>query len=39
MVIGTITLALGVGFIVSAVGAYILSRRLGLLDRTAADHA
>jgi hypothetical protein len=39
MVIGTVTLALGVGFIVSAVGAYTLSRRLGLLDRTAADHA
>lgn len=39
MVIGVVTLALGAGFIVSAIAAYVLSRRLGLLDRPASDHA
>jgi hypothetical protein len=39
MVVGVVTLALGAGFIVSAVAAYVLSRRLGLLDRPAAEHA
>jgi hypothetical protein len=41
MVVGVVTGALGVGFIVSAIAAYVLSRRLGLLDRPAPapDHA
>lgn len=39
MVIGVITLALGGGFIVSAVAAYGLSRKLGLLDPIPVDHA
>ncbi|MEO8074954.1 MAG: hypothetical protein ABI818_01415 [Acidobacteriota bacterium] len=39
MVVGVVTLALGAGFIVSAIAAYVLSRRLGLLERPAADHA
>jgi hypothetical protein len=39
MVIGVVTLALGIGFIVSALAAYVLSRRLGLLDRPVTDHA
>jgi hypothetical protein len=39
MVIGVITLALGGGFIVSAVAAYGLSRKLGLLDPAPVDHA
>ncbi len=39
MVVGVLTLALGAGFIVSAVAAYGLSRKLGLLDPPAADHA
>jgi hypothetical protein len=32
MVIGVITIALGVGFMMSAVAAYVLSRRLGLVE-------
>ena len=39
MVSGVITLALGGGFIVSAVAAYGLSRKLGLLDPVPVDHA
>jgi hypothetical protein len=39
MVVGVLTLALGAGFIVSAIAAYGLSRKLGLLDPPAADHA
>lgn len=39
MVIGVITLALGGGFIVSAVAAYGVSRKLGLLDPSPAEHA
>lgn len=39
MVIGVITLALGGGFIASAVAAYGLSRKLGLLDPVPVDHA
>ena len=39
MVVGVVTVALGVGFIASGVAAYLLSRRLGLLDRPAPDHA
>jgi hypothetical protein len=39
MVIGVVTLALGGGFIVSAVAAYGLSRKLGLLDPVPVDHA
>jgi hypothetical protein len=39
MVVGVVTLALGVGFIVSAVAAYVLSRRLGLIERPATEHA
>ncbi len=38
-VVGVVTLALGAGFIVSAVAAYALSQRLGLLEKPAADHA
>ena len=39
LVIGIVTLALGGGFIVSAVAAYGLSRKLGLLDPVPVDHA
>jgi hypothetical protein len=39
MVIGVITVALGGGFIVSAIAAYGVSRKLGLMDPVAADHA
>src|SRR5262245_56659627 len=38
-VLGVIALALGGGFIMSAVAAYFLSRKLGLLDAAPADHA
>lgn len=38
-VLGVVTLALGGGFVVSAVAAYFLSRKLGLLDPAPADHA
>jgi hypothetical protein len=37
-VVGVVTLALGGGFLVSAVAAYALSRKLGLLDPAPADH-
>jgi hypothetical protein len=37
-VLGVVSLALGGGFLVSAVAAYALSRRLGLLDPAPADH-
>lgn len=37
-VLGVVTLALGGGFLASAVAAYLLSRRLGLLDPAPADH-
>jgi hypothetical protein len=36
---GCLATAVGSGFIVSAAAAYILSRRLGLLNRPAQDHA
>ena len=36
---GCLATAVGAGFIVSAGAAYILSRRLGLLDRPVPDHA
>jgi hypothetical protein len=39
MVIGVITLALGAGFIISALAAYGVSRKLGLLDPVPVDHA
>jgi hypothetical protein len=39
MVIGVLTIALGAGFIMSAVAAYVLSRRLGLLEPPATTHA
>lgn len=39
MVIGVLTIALGAGFIMSAVAAYALSRRLGLLEPPATTHA
>ena len=39
MVVGVLSLALGGGFIISAAAAYMLSRRLGLLDPPAANHA
>jgi len=38
-VLGVVALALGGGFIMSAVAAYFLSRKLGLLDTAPADHA
>jgi hypothetical protein len=38
-VLGMVTLALGVGFIVSGGAAYLLSRRLGLLDPVPSSHA
>jgi hypothetical protein len=38
-VMGVLTLSLGGGFIVSAIAAYALSRKLGLLDPPAAEHA
>lgn len=38
-VVGTVTLALGGGFIVSAIAAYVLSQRLGLLEKPSSDHA
>jgi len=37
-VLGVVSLALGGGFLVSAVAAYALSRRLGLLDPAPAEH-
>jgi hypothetical protein len=37
-VLGVVALSLGGGFIVSAVAAYFLSRKLGLLDPAPADH-
>lgn len=39
MVIGVLSVALGGGFIVSAGAAYVLSRKLGLLDPPATHHA
>lgn len=39
MVIGVITLALGAGFIISAIAAYGVSRKLGLLDPVPVDNA
>lgn len=38
-IIGILTFALGAGFVVSAAAAYALSRKLGLVDKPAADHA
>jgi uncharacterized membrane protein len=38
-VIGILALALGAGFVVSAVASYALSRKLGLFDRPTTDHA
>jgi hypothetical protein len=38
MVLGVVALSLGGGFVVSAGAAYILSRKLGLLDPAPADH-
>jgi len=39
MVLGVLSVALGAGFIVSAVAAYALSRKLGLLDPPVTHHA
>jgi len=39
LVVGVLTFALGLGFIFSAAAAYGLSRKLGLFDRPASDHA
>jgi hypothetical protein len=39
MVIGVTTLALGAGFIISALAAYGVSRKLGLLDPVPLEHA
>jgi len=36
---GCLATAIGAGFLVSAAAAYVLSRRLGLLERPAQDHA
>lgn len=36
---GCLSIALGAGFTVSAGTSYVLSRKLGLIGRTAADHA
>lgn len=38
-VLGVLMLALGAGFMVSAVASYALSRKLGLFDRPTTDHA
>jgi hypothetical protein len=38
-VLGVVSLAVGGGFLASAVAAYALSRRLGLLDPAPVDHA
>lgn len=38
-IVGCMATALGAGFAVSAAAAYVLSRRLGLLDRPAQSHA
>lgn len=38
-VVGIVTLALGLGFVASAGAAFALSRRLGLFERSATDHA
>jgi hypothetical protein len=38
-VLGVLGLALGAGFVVSAVASYALSRKLGLFDRPTTDHA
>ena len=39
MVMGVLSVALGAGFVVSAVAAYALSRKLGLLDPPVTHHA
>jgi hypothetical protein len=39
LVVGVLSVALGAGFIVSAVAAYALSRKLGLLDPPVTHHA
>jgi hypothetical protein len=39
MVIGVVTLALGGGFIVSAIAAYGVSKKLGLLEAAPVEHA
>jgi len=39
MVVGVLTVALGAGFVVSAIAAYGLSRKLGLLDSAVTPHA
>jgi hypothetical protein len=39
MVTGVITIALGVGFMISAAAAYVLSRRLGLMEPQPSVHA
>ena len=36
---GCLSIALGAGFTISAAASYVLSRKLGLIDRVAADHA
>ena len=38
-IFGCLALALGAGFTVSAAASYVLSRKLGLFDPPAADHA
>jgi hypothetical protein len=38
-IFGCLAMALGAGFTVSAAASYFLSRRLGLFDPPATDHA
>jgi hypothetical protein len=38
-VISILAISVGVGFVVSALVAYVLSQRLGLLDTARASHA
>ena len=39
LVIGVVTLAVGIGFLASSAAAYTLSSRLGLLNRSDSEHA
>jgi uncharacterized membrane protein len=39
LVIGVVTLAVGIGFLASSAAAYVMSSRLGLLNRSDSEHA
>jgi len=39
LVIGVVTLAVGLGFLASSAAAYAISSRLGLLNRSDSGHA